>query len=136
MTITEDFLALGPVGAFDTETAMAPKAFEGRDCVRLFQAYSPMHEFWYDLAQFSEADWDELKRCLEDPELTLIFQNAAFDLRVLQGCGIEIKGKIEDTMLQSWLLTNGEPTESNSFEAIARRELGVILDKSLQKPIG
>ena len=133
MTISEDFLALGPIGAFDTETAMAPKAFEGRDCVRLFQAYSPSHEFWYDLAQFSEADWDELKECLEYPWLTLIFQNAAFDLRVLQGCGIEIKGRVEDTMLLSWLLTNGEPTARNSLEAIARRELGVILDKSLQK---
>ena len=74
-----------------------------------------------------------MKRCLEDPELTLIFQNAAFDIRVLQGCGIDIKGKVEDTMLQSWLLNNGIPTARNSLEAIAYRELGVKLDKSLQK---
>ncbi len=133
MSITSDFEKLGPIAAFDTETAMAPKAFEGRDCVRLLQAYSTTHEFWYDLAEFSDADWDELKRCLEDPELTLIFQNAAFDIRVLQGCGIDIKGKIEDTMLQSWLLNNGMPTARNSLEAIAYRELGVKLDKSLQK---
>ena len=133
MSITSDFEKLGPIAAFDTETAMAPKAFEGRDCVRLLQAYSPSHSFWYDLAEFSDADWDELKKCLEDPELTLIFQNAAFDIRVLQGCGIEIKGRIEDTMLQSWLLNNGIPTARNSLEAIAYRELGVKLDKSLQK---
>ena len=133
MSISSDFHKLGPIAAFDTETAMAPRAFEGRNCVRLLQAYSPDHEFWYDLARFSDADWDELKRCLEDPELTLIFQNAAFDIRVLQGCGIDIKGKVEDTMLQSWLLNNGIPTARNSLEAIAYRELGVKLDKSLQK---
>ena len=133
MNIKADFEKLGPVAAFDTETAMAPRAFEGRDCVRLFQAHSPTHEFYYDLAQFGEDDWAELKHCLEDPELTLIFQNAAFDIRVLQGCGIEIKGRVEDTMLQSYLLTNGRPTQKNSLEAIAYRELGVTVDKTLQK---
>ena len=133
MEITSDFQALGPIAAFDTETAMAPKAFEGRACVRLLQAYSPTHEFWYDLKTFTDEDWSELKFCLEHPELTLIFQNAAFDLRVLQGCGIDLQGKIEDTMLQSWLLTNGDPSLKNSLEAIAYRKLGVKVDKTLQK---
>jgi len=133
MQITSDFTKAGPVIAVDTETALAPRAFEGRDCVRLLQVYSPIHEFWYDLAQFSEFEWNELKSCLEDPDLTLIFQNAAFDIRVLQGCGIDIQGKVEDTMLQSWLLNNGIPTAKNSLEAIAYRELGVKLDKTLQK---
>ena len=79
MEITSDFQKLGCIAAFDTETAMAPKAFEGRDCVRLLQAYSTSHEFWYDLKTFTDADWAELKTCLENPGLTLIFQNAGFD---------------------------------------------------------
>ena len=133
MEITSDFEKLGFHAAFDTETALAPRAFEGRDCVRLLQAYSPTHEFWYDLKTFTDDDWAELKACLENPDLTLIFQNAAFDLRVLQGCGIEPQGKIEDTMLQSWLLSNGNPQIKNSLEAIAYRVLGVKLDKTLQK---
>lgn len=133
MQITSDFTKAGPVIAVDTETAMAPRAFEGRDCVRLLQVYSPIHEFWYDLAEFGEFEWNELQSCLEDPELTLIFQNAAFDIRVLQGCGIDVQGKVEDTMLQSWLLNNGIPTAKNSLQAIAYRELGIKLDKTLQK---
>ena len=103
MTIAEDFKKAGLTIAIDTETAMAPRAFQGRDCVRLIQVYSPHHEFWYDLAEFSDEDWHELRIWLEDPCLHAIFQNAAFDLRVLQGCGINILGKVEDTMLQSYL---------------------------------
>ena len=37
MNIAEDFKKAGEVIAVDTETAMAPRAFEGRDCVRLLQ---------------------------------------------------------------------------------------------------
>ena len=118
MNIVSDFVKLGTIAAFDTETALAPAAFKGRGFVRLFQAYSPTHEFYYDLAKFSDDDWDKLKLCLENRALTLIFQNAAFDLRVLQGLGIDIQGKVEDTMLQSWLLNNGSPTAKNSLEAI------------------
>ncbi len=62
-----------------------------------------------------------------------VFQNAAFDIRVLQGCGIDISGAtLHDTMLQSWLLTNGIPTAKNNLAAIAKRILGVELDKTLQ----
>ena len=133
MNIAEDFKKAGLTIAVDTETAMAPRAFEGRDCVRLLQVYSPKHEFWYDLAEFSDEDWHELWIWLEDPCLHTIFQNAAFDLRVLQGCGINICGKVEDTMLQSYLLHNGIPTAKHNLAAIAFRELGIKLDKSLQK---
>ena len=57
--ITADFAKLGPVFTLDTETALAPKCFEGREQVRLIQAYSPTHEFFYDLLTFDAADWDE-----------------------------------------------------------------------------
>lgn len=132
-TITEHFFKLGNIFAADFETAMAPAAFRGRDHVRLFQAWNDNYSCWFDLAQFSDADWDEFQVNISSPELTLIFQNAAFDLRVLQGCGIYPRGQIQDTMLLSWLLNNGIPNVSNSLEAIAKRELDVTLDKSLQK---
>ena len=51
----------------------------------------------------------------------------------MQGCGINICGKVEDTMLQSYLLHNGIPTAKHNLPAIAFRELGIKLDKSLQK---
>ena len=133
LSISQHFEMLGPCFSADTETAMAPKAFEGRDCVRLFQAYNESHSFWFDLKEFTDQDWAEMKFWLEMPELEIIFQNAAFDIRVLAGCDIHLRGTIHDTMLLSWLLNNGMPGVSNSLEAIARRELGVALDKSAQK---
>jgi len=132
-SITEHFQKLGPLYAADTETAMAPLSFQGREHVRLFQAYSLYHSFWLDLAELNDDEWAELQFNLERPKQTIIFQNAAFDLRVLQGCGIHVGGKIHDTMLLSWLLNNGMPNVSNSLEAIAKRELGIILIKTLQK---
>ena len=74
---------------------------------------------------------------MEQRDLTLIFQNANFDLRVLQGCGIQPRKLVHDTMLQSYLLTNGIPLKAgqkghNNLAAIAKRELGVEVDKTLQ----
>ena len=84
------------------------------------------------LAQLDDDDWSELKVCLENPGLHTIWQNAAFDIRVLQGCGINLGGRFDDTMLMSWLLNNGIPTIKNNLAAIAYREVGVKLDKTLQ----
>lgn len=132
-SITANFALLGSIAACDTETAMAPLAFKGRRQVRLIQFWGASHNFWYDLKTFNEADWQELKENLEQRDLTLIFQNALFDLRVLQGCLIKPRNLPHDTMLQSYLLNNGLPNISNSLQAIAKRELGVELDKTLQK---
>ena len=136
-SISEHFAKIGDCFAADLETALAPKCFEGRDQVRLFQAYSPAHNFWFDLAELSDDDWSELKINLENPSLHTIWHNAAFDIRVLQSCGINLGGKYEDTMLISWLLTNGRPVatgfrSNNSLAAVAKREFGFDMDKDLQ----
>ena len=133
LSIRQHFEELGPMFALDTETAMAPVCFGGRSHVRLLQCYSSSHSFWLDLAELGELDWAQLKDCLEQDHFTVIMQNAAFDIRVLQGCGIQIGGTIHDTMLLSWLLNNGIPNVSNSLEAIAHRELDLKLDKTFQK---
>ena len=137
LSISSNFGLLGPLAACDTETALAPLSFKGRKYVRLIQFWGESHNFWYDLKTFNEADWQELKENLEQRDLTLIFQNANFDLRVLQGCGIYPRKLVHDTMLQSYLLTNGIPVKAgqrghNNLEAISQRELGVTVDKSLQ----
>jgi DNA polymerase-1 len=132
LTITEHFQSIGSTFAADTETALAPDAFRGPGFVRLFQAWSDKHRFWFDLTQFGEPEWAELRFNLERRDLTVIFQNAAFDLRVLQGCDIHLRGEVHDTMLLSWLLHNGIPNASNALDAIAKRELDIELDKSLQ----
>ena len=139
MSITSHFGYLGSLAACDTETALAPLSFKGRKHVRLIQFWGENHNFSFDLKMFNEAQWQELKENMEGRDLTLIFQNALFDLRVLQGCKIRPRKLVHDTMLQSYCLTNGDPVpkiegiKSNlSLAAIAHRELGVTVDKTLQ----
>ena len=112
---------------------MAPLSFQGRNHVRLLQLLSDAGERWYDLQTFKDSDWDELKLVLEDPAICWVGQNTSFDYRCLLGCGITLKGRLEDTMVQSALLGNGLTNTSNSLEAIAKRVLGQVLDKTLQK---
>ena len=137
LSISSNFGLLGPLAACDTETALAPLSFKGRKYVRLIQFWSESYSFYFDLKTFNEADWQELKENMEQRDLTLIFQNANFDLRVLQGCRIYPRKLVHDTMLQSYLLTNGLPLKKgekghNNLAAIASRELGVEVDKTLQ----
>lgn len=132
MSITSQIKALGSPCCLDMETALAPLCFEGRGQVRLLQFYSEKGECWFDLQTFTDADWEELKQVLEHPATTWIAQNFLFDYRCLLGCGIRLQGRLEDTLIQSALLTNGLANTSNSLEAIAMRVLKLKLDKSLQ----
>ena len=137
LSITSNFGLLGSFAACDTETAFAPLSFLGRKYVRLIQFWGESYSFYYDLQTFSDEDWQELKENMEQRDLTLIFQNANFDLRVLQGCDIHLKNLVHDTLLQSYLLTNGIPVKKgekshNNLAAISMRELGVDVDKTLQ----
>ena len=133
---------LGPSFALDTETALIPHAFNGKGSVRLIQFYSPKYSFYLDTFDATESDWRTLTEFLQDPKLVIVFHNAKFDLRVLQACGIDIKGKVHDTMLQSWVINNGIPAKSldpinklpqpHSLFSVVRRELGILMDKTLQ----
>ena len=69
-SISEHFANIGDYFAADTETALAPECFKGRDHVRLFQAYNPDYSFYIDLAQLDNDDWSELKVNLENPAFT------------------------------------------------------------------
>lgn len=133
MAQVESIKALGKTICLDLETAMAPLSFQGRNHVRLLQLHSDEGELWYDLASFTEPDWMELSVLLENPTITWVGQNIAYDYRCLLGCGIRLRGRLEDTMIQSALLNNGLPNVSNSLEAIALRVLKTSLDKTLQK---
>jgi len=133
---------LGRSFALDTETALIPYAFNGKGSVRLIQFYSPKYSFHVDTYNLTESDWRTLTEFLQDPRLVIVFHNANFDIRVLQACGIDIKGKVHDTMIASYLLNNGIPSKSldpinsppkpHSLFSVVRRELGILMDKTLQ----
>ena len=135
-TISENFALLGPCFAADTETALIPDAFRGRDYVRLFQAHSDKHEFCYDLKDFTNDQWAELKQCLENPNIKTIWHNAEFDLRVLAACDIHITQNYNCTMTMSVLLNNGKLQNGkimkHNLADVAKRTVGIELDKTLQ----
>ena len=109
LSISSNFGLLGQLAAYDTETALAPLSFQGRKYVPSFSSGAS----WLqpDLKTFNEADWQELKENMEQRDLTLIFQNANFDLRVLQGCGIKPRKLVHDTMLSPTCSPTASPSK-------------------------
>jgi ribonuclease D len=75
----------------------------------------------------------ELQPYLEDK--ILVFHNAAFDLRFLYSEGFYPE-EVRDTMVASRALYNGKDgIFSHSFDAVMKREMGTVYDKSEQKTI-
>ena len=130
--IRDDFDRLGPIFAADLETALIPDSYKGRGYLRLIGCFSNKHSFWYDLKEFTDAHWDVLKDCLESTERECIWHNAEFDIRCLWGAGIHIRSGIHCTLTQSQLIHNGFMTVKHSLAAVAKRELGVDMDKEKQ----
>jgi len=64
---------------------------------------------------------EELKKIIENKDLTIIGHNIKYDLQVLKNYNIEIKGKIFDTMIASYLL-NPENRQHN-LDALSFYEL-------------
>lgn len=64
---------------------------------------------------------EELKKIIENKDLTIIGHNIKYDLQVLKNYNIEIKGKIFDTMIASYLL-NPENRQHN-IDALSFYEL-------------
>lgn len=110
---------------------MAPLCFQPRQA-RLLQLHNDTVSLYFDLLAFGEREWEELRAFLEQDSLEIYGQNLAFDYRVLYANGITLRGKLFDTMVASALVYNGQPKISNALDAIAKRELGVTMDKSLQ----
>lgn len=123
---------LGECFALDMETAMAPRCFAAGQA-RLIQFANDQIVLTYDLLAFGEQEWATLKEFLEQPQLELYGQNIGFDLRVLYANGIKVQAALMDTMVASQLLYNGQPKMSHALVEIARREVNIKLDKTLQK---
>jgi len=69
-----------------------------------------------------EAVVHHLGPVLEDPGLEKVGQNLKYDLQVLRRAGIELKGKLFDTMLASYLLNSER--RSHGLDFLAREFLG------------
>jgi DNA polymerase I len=122
----------GQVFCLDLETAMAPVCFGGRDHVRLLQVGNDAGVGYIDLQTLDDDGWDCLQDWLEDPGLVIVGHNISFDYRCLLGCGIQLRGKLEDTMKMSQIIWNGMPEVRHGLEPVAKRVLGVKVDKGHQ----
>lgn len=140
--LERQFEELGTAFCFDTETAMAPDSFKGWNYVRLLQfANEEGFEFYLDTLEMGTVEMGVVREALERTELRIVAQNAAFDYRVMLGCGIYLGGKpsqthlpyFRDSMLASQVLYNGRSNVKHNLGAIVKRECDTEIDKTLQK---
>lgn len=122
----------GDVFVLDLETALAPLCFKGRGHVRLLQVGNEKGCGYLDLLTCDDEAWEALREWLTDPSLTIIGHNIAFDYRCLLACSIQLTGKLEDTMKLSEIKWNGSDEMQHGMAAVARRVLGIKVDKGHQ----
>jgi DNA polymerase I-like protein with 3'-5' exonuclease and polymerase domains len=115
--------------AIDTKTTGLDPHSDQVRLIQLAAADCPVTVI--DCAAFSQADLQPLSQLFQS-ESEKVFQNASFDLQMLKATGLEVKGKIFDTIIASQLIDAGL-SKSHKLEAIAHRYLGIELDKSEQK---
>ena len=88
-------------------------------------AYVPLtHEYENCPEQLSRDEvLNRLSKLLVDPELTIVGQNIKYDLSVLAKFGIRVSARIEDTMLQSYVLNS--VASRHNMDDLALKYLGI-----------
>ncbi len=103
---------------FDTETT----SLETREARLVGISFAlKKGEAWYVTCLESPFEIiEEFKEVLENPNTTKVGQNLKYDIQILRNYGIQVKGKIFDTMLAHFLL---DPESGNSMDLLADRYL-------------
>ena len=117
---------------FDTETLQL-KPESGK--LRLLQLGSTARKLvvLIDLFHTDEDGFEEIDLFFKGPDRFWLAHNAAFDLGWLAAYGWHPKGQVRDSMLASRLLTNGMPQVKHGLAHVAKRILGVEVDKEQQR---
>ena len=66
---------------------------------------------------------NRLSKLLVDPEITIVGQNIKYDLSVLAKFGLRVSARIEDTMLQSYVLNS--VASRHNMDDLALKYLGI-----------
>lgn len=116
--------------AFDTETTsidyMAARIVGLSFCAEAGKAaYVPIaHDYEGAPEQLSmEEVFSRIAPLLEDPERTIVGQNLKYDISVMANHGVEVKAKIFDTMLESYVLNS--VASRHNMDDLALKYLGV-----------
>ena len=88
-------------------------------------AYVPLtHNYENCPAQLSRDEvLKRLSKLLVDPEITVVGQNIKYDLSVLAKFGLRVSARIEDTMLQSYVLNS--VASRHNMDDLALKYLGI-----------
>jgi len=115
------YLELQDEFCFDTETtALNPNEAE---LVGLSFSYIPGEAFYIPFPANQEEAKEKLelfREIFENENITKIGQNVKYDLLVLKNYGMEVKGKLYDTMLAHYLI---EPEGKHSMDWLAQQYL-------------
>lgn len=106
---------------FDTETDNID-AIEA-NLVGLAFSYKKGEAFYVPTPQDkaeAQAIVDDFKPVFEKEDLTIIAQNAKYDIQVMKNYGVEIKGKVFDTMLAHYLI---DPDTRHNMDVLSENYL-------------
>jgi len=86
-------------------------------------AYVPVAHDYMDAPAQLDRDWvlEQLKPILEDENRTIVAQNLKYDQSVLANYGIDVKRKVMDTMLESYVLNS--VAGRHDMDSLAMRHL-------------
>jgi len=111
------YLSLQEAFCFDSETTSTDPV--EADLVGLAFAYRKGEAFYVPVPperEAAQAIVDEFKPVLENPLITKIGQNLKYDLLMLKKYGVEVQGKLFDTMLAHYLI---EPEQRHNMDIMA-----------------
>ena len=117
--------------SFDTETLQLQPEFAK---LRLLQLGSTARRtiVVIDMFELVDEELEKLKSFFQNGERFWLAHNAAFDIAWLQEYEIYPRGQIRCSMLASKLLHNGMPNVKHGLKDVAKRILGVEVDKEQQ----
>ena len=124
-----DLLHAAPLFAIDVETTSLDA--HSAQLVGIAFAVEPGHAAYLPLAHEHleapaqlpmDATLERLRPLLESPEHAKLAHHGKYDLNVLAGHGIVLRGLLHDTLLQSYVLNPG--ALRHDMDSLARRHLG------------
>lgn len=118
------------VFCFDTETTGLDVIED--QIVGISFSWESHHAFYLDLS--TENDWKEstreqIKQLFSQQEVLVVGQNLKYDLHMLKNYGIEVKGRLFDTMVAHYLIA---PDRRHGLDAMAEEYLSYTKIKTEQ----
>ena len=115
------YLSIQDEYCFDTETTSVNP--EEAELVGIAFAYVPGEAYYVPVPEDqkeAQAIVDEFKSVLENENIQKIGQNLKYDIQVMKNYGVEVKGKMFDTMLAHYLI---DPESRHKMDVLAENYL-------------